>query len=129
MVHINNYNLLIIRVHSSTFCEPIYFLILRTRDSVEKDMDVRPRGEVRKNNSTGTVRMIGTGYSELMVSFNFISRAKPGGSASVCIKKSHKNNVGVNIPRFHNILYMLFHYSKCFGSASLFKHLDFKYVC
>lgn len=46
--------------------------------------------------------MIGTGYSELMVSFNFISRAKPGGSGSACIKESHKNNVGVNIPQLKN---------------------------
>lgn len=54
-------------------------------------MGRRPnRGEVSKNDSTGTVRMIGTEYSELMVSFNFISRAKPGGSASVCIEESHK---------------------------------------
>lgn len=54
-------------------------------------------GGVGTHDSTGTGRIIGTGYSKLMTSFYFISRAKPRMSASngglKTIPESHEGNL------------------------------------
>lgn len=42
--YINDHNLLITWVHSSTLCEPIYFLILGTSDGVKIGMDSEAAG-------------------------------------------------------------------------------------
>lgn len=52
-----------------------------------------PGGGVGTHDSTGTGRIIGTGYSQLMTSFYFIPLAKPRMSAS--------NGGLTTIPEFH----------------------------